>query len=157
MFLSGIRSQPTGLLDILYSLWPPIRCHSFILFLGVASVSEAEIIPHYGPSSYPHCKAFFGLWIFHLVYTLLRSLGELLAAASTLLGTVKAFMGKLSGPSSWASPLSHCYFRSSCLGNMPNLHGGLDGGFLYVAPGYTLYSQAMILLFWDHLKLISDF
>lgn len=97
-------------------------------------------------SSYSHCKAFFGLSTLSLVCTLLRLLGNSWLLHPHLSRVLKILGGSLQAYPS-RHPLQPLLFQVQYW----------MGDFFTQLLGYTLDSQAMILLFWDPFTLISDF
>ena len=100
---------------------------------------------HLASNSHPTARPSPGLLTLRLVSSLLRLLGDSWLMQPHPFGKLRL---------SWRSlqtihldtSFSHCYFRYSigCRMSLPS-------------PSYTLYSQTMNFLFWNLLKLISDF
>lgn len=101
MFLSGIRSQPTGLLDLLYAPWPPLQCQSFFLVLGVGLCPWCWI---HTSSGSPVLIPLQGLLTFSLCKYSVTVARELSASASPSFWSAETLGRKLSDPCIWTSP-----------------------------------------------------
>ena len=97
------------------------------MVLGITFVSDVQFTPHYDFQFLSLLQDFFWAMDFQPCLYFAKIARELLAA-STSLWSAEAFMGKLWGPSIWAPP-THTAISGPVL----------NGGLLYVDPGYTLY------------------
>lgn len=127
MFLSGIRSWPVGLMDLLYSFWPVlISGHSFLLVLDIGlclccKIHTSSWLLVLIPIARPFwASCWRNFWLLHLYYSGVQGLNED-ASRSTHLST----------PSATAVAL-------------------LDRGLLYLAFGS--YSWKPVFLFWIYLS-----
>ena len=82
--LSDISSQLTGLMDVLCSPWPPLRCVSFILVLGITFVSDVQFTPHYDFQFLSLLQDLFWAMDFQPCLYFAKIARELLAASTSL-------------------------------------------------------------------------
>lgn len=143
-FFSGFRSQPAGLLDLLYSLWSSLRYRSLLLLQDVTSVPDAEFTPHGGRQFLSTLQNLFWAMDFQSYLYFTKIARELLAAAATTLLSAEAFMRKLSGLSSsshfyfrcsvgWRTSLCSSWSHSLQVGNDPSILGFLQTHLIYLS------------------------